>query len=51
MVRFTDAIPTTDNYYDLFLTTGWNEEYHFTKNDLEKAVKNSWYTVSVYDFD
>jgi ribosomal protein S18 acetylase RimI-like enzyme len=51
MIEFRDILPAIDDYYDLFDTTGWNKEYNFNKRDLEKAIKNSWYTLSIYDFD
>jgi GNAT superfamily N-acetyltransferase len=47
-IIFKNAIPSIDQYFDLFLTTGWNEEYHFTKNEVEEANKHSWYSVSSY---
>jgi len=51
MITFRDTIPDTKNYWDLFQTTGWNDEYHFTQQDLENAIKNSWYSMSIYDSD
>ena len=51
MIVFTDSLPDTKAYWDLFLTTGWNDEYNFTQQDLEKAIKNSWYSNSIYDSD
>ena len=51
MIEFRECIPNIDDYYNLFITTGWNAEYNFTKNNLEKAINNSWYSVSIYDFD
>ncbi len=46
---FKNELPAIDQYFDLFLTTGWNKEYHFTKKDVEEANNQSWFSVSVYD--
>ena len=51
MITYKDTLPTTKDYWDLFQTTRWNEEYNFTKQDLENAIKNSWYSNSIYDSD
>jgi len=41
--------PTPDEYFALFQTTGWNEDYHLTSHDLAKALKESAFMVSAYD--
>ncbi len=41
-------MPETGSYWELFSTTGWNSEYGFSREELEQALKNSWYGVSVY---
>ena len=48
MFEFKDILPKVDDYYNLFLTTGWNNEYKFNKVDLERAIGNSWYALSIY---
>jgi len=48
---FQDTLPSTKDYWDLFQTIGWNEEYHFTTEDLERAIQNSWYSNSIYHSD
>lgn len=45
---FNENLPNINDYWDLFLTTGWNDEYEFTKQDLAEALKNSWYSNSIY---
>jgi len=50
-ITFNDTLPEIKDYWDLFQTTGWNEEYNFTQQDLNRAIKNSWYSISLYDFD
>jgi len=49
-IQYFECIPSIDDYNALFETTGWNEEYHFSKNELEEAVKNSWYIISAYHY-
>lgn len=46
---YKEALPHINDYWELFNTTGWNEQYKFNRDDLEKAIKNSWYAISVYD--
>jgi len=48
-LQFKETLPSTNDYWDLFNTTGWNVEYNFTITDLEKAIKNSWYSLSVFN--
>jgi len=47
-IEYSTELPSIDDYWNLFGTTGWNGEYNFEKSDLEKAIKNSWYSVSAY---
>jgi len=42
-------LPVIDVYWDLFQTTGWNEEYNFTIQDLARGIENSWWSISMYD--
>jgi ribosomal protein S18 acetylase RimI-like enzyme len=46
---FKDVLPDINDYWDLFQTTGWNDKYNFTKQDLANAIKDSWYSVSLYN--
>jgi N-acetylglutamate synthase-like GNAT family acetyltransferase len=47
-IVYKNEIPVADQYFELFLTTGWNDEYKFTKVELEEAIRNSWYLVAAY---
>ena len=52
MIIFQESIPDINDYWELFQTTGWNDGddgYCFTKQDLEIAIKNSWYAISIFD--
>ena len=46
---FKEELPAIEDYWDLFQTTGWNEKYEFSIDELSKAIKNSWYSISLYD--
>jgi ribosomal protein S18 acetylase RimI-like enzyme len=47
-IIFEENLPDIQKYWDLFQTTGWNSEYNFSPQDLNKAIQNSWYSISVY---
>ena len=47
--KFSEKVPVTKKFVELFLTTGWNEEYKLTTDELEIALKNSWYTYAIYN--
>jgi len=47
-IIFEENIPDIKDYWDLFKTTGWNDGYCFTKQDLENAINNSWYAISIF---
>jgi N-acetylglutamate synthase-like GNAT family acetyltransferase len=49
--HLSDNLPDKDEVFDLFLTTGWNENYQLSKEELYTAVKESWYMISAYDND
>lgn len=40
--------PNIIKYWDLFQSTGWNADYKFTIEDLDSAIENSRYSISVY---
>ena len=48
-VQYVNSLPNKDDFYQLFETTGWNANGTYTKEDLIKAISNSWYLVAVYD--
>ena len=47
-VEFCDDLPSADEFFELFATTGWNATYKVDANDLEAALKSSWKAVSAY---
>jgi GNAT superfamily N-acetyltransferase len=50
-IRYTNHLPARDPFYALFQTTGWNDNYGLTPDDLEKALQASWHLVCAYDGD
>ncbi len=48
---YKEQIPEATEFFNLFNTTGWNEEYHLTVNELMTAVQNSRHVISVYCAD
>ena len=48
-MKFTEKLPPSEHFYELFLTTGWNEKYELSKKELYLALQNSWYCISVFD--
>lgn len=48
-IIYSTGLPPKDQYFNLFETTGWNEEYKLSPEELTQAVSNSQFTVSAYD--
>ena len=47
-IEYRVGKPDVAEFYKLFETTGWNEEYKADRKDIEKVLDNSWYIVSAY---
>jgi len=50
-MKYTEKLPTAEQFFELFDTTGWNTKYELTNEELFAALKNSWYTISVFNND
>ena len=48
-MKYSEKLPSAELFFELFETTGWNTKYELNKDELYIALKNSWYTISVYD--
>lgn len=48
-MTFKTSLPDDKDYWDLFQTTGWNDKYNLTINELAASIKNSWFSCSLYD--
>ena len=47
-IDFNISKPQIADYWELFESTGWNNGYKFTIDELNLAIENSWYSVSAY---
>ena len=47
-VVFRAEIPTSDQFWNLFQTTGWNDKYRLPPDELTQALRSSWYVLSAY---
>ncbi len=50
-LRFQESPPNKSDFFALFESTGWNEEYQLTSAELAQAIRQSWYFVAAYDRD
>lgn len=50
-IRYEYFPPDKEAFFALFETTGWNAKYHFSSEDLSKAVNNSYFIVCAYSDD
>ncbi len=46
---YTEKLPTAEQFFELFETTGWNAKYELNKDEYYIALKNSWYCISIID--
>ena len=50
-LQFQTEIPPIEQFWGLFQTTGWNNEYHLSQDELARALRTSWYVVAAYESD
>lgn len=50
-MKFIESLPTSEEFFQLFETTGWNKKYELTEDEYFKALQNSWHCISVYEND
>ena len=48
MIEYINKIPSIDDYWPLYLSTGWNSVYNADEATIESAISNSTYAVSAY---
>jgi GNAT superfamily N-acetyltransferase len=48
-IEFRTKIPTHDQFWNLFQTTRWNENYQKSPDELIQALRSSWYFLGAYD--
>jgi N-acetylglutamate synthase-like GNAT family acetyltransferase len=49
MLEYRAEIPSTDQFARLFETTGWNEIYRASPEELYLALSHSWCVLAAYD--
>ncbi len=49
MLEYRSSIPSAVDFWDLFLTTGWNDEYHLSRGRLADVLNECWSVVSAYE--
>jgi GNAT superfamily N-acetyltransferase len=48
-LTFSNDLPPLEGFWELFLTTGWNEKYRLSAAELRQALQSSWFLVSAYE--
>jgi len=48
-IELRSEIPDGDQFWELFQTTGWNENYQLSPEELVQALRSSWYMLGAYD--
>lgn len=51
MIKYSNKIPDKSEFYPLYVQTGWIENLDLNPEQLQKAIHNSYFVVSVYDND
>ncbi len=44
-----ESLPSANEYLALFESTGWNREYRLSAENLQEAIRQSWFLVTAYD--
>ncbi|HTX17764.1 MAG TPA: GNAT family N-acetyltransferase [Bacteroidota bacterium] len=47
-IEYRNSLPSKEDFFRLFTTTGWNREYQLSPERLQKAISASWCTISAY---
>ncbi|MGD9060761.1 MAG: GNAT family N-acetyltransferase, partial [Desulfobacterales bacterium] len=50
-IAYHQQVPPATDYDRLFETTGWNNAYQASSQELYQAISNSWYVLSAYEND
>lgn len=48
-IHFRSGFPSSDQFWKLFQTTGWNVNYQLSPVELMQALRSSWYIFGAYD--
>ena len=50
-VEYRTATPDPAKYAKLFESTGWNDMYRCSREELEVSLRRSWYVLTAYQED
>ena len=50
-IDFRAEMPSQEQFWELFQSTGWNDTYHLSPSELFQSVSSNWYAVSAFDGD
>lgn len=50
-IDYKAQLPDEDSFFELFATTGWNDEVAKSREELFWSITNSWYVVTAYRGD
>ena len=50
-VHMREEIPSIEQFWPLFQSTGWNQEYQLSPAEVMQGLQNSWYAVAAYEGD
>ncbi|MFO7593788.1 MAG: GNAT family N-acetyltransferase [Pseudomonadota bacterium] len=50
-IEYRNEVPHIEDYWPLFLSTGWNEIFKMEKSDIERALANSSFVIAAYAAD
>jgi len=48
-IDIRSELPANNQFWELFQTTGWNEKYGLSGDELMRALRSSWFVLSAYD--
>ena len=48
-MKILEHAPNIDDYYPLYIATGWNEIQKLSRQEVEEAIKQSFACVCIYD--
>ncbi len=48
-IEYSEALPSSGMYKRLFQSTGWNEEFKASADELIEALRQSWYVLCAYE--
>jgi N-acetylglutamate synthase-like GNAT family acetyltransferase len=47
--HYTSHFPSCDDLFELYDSVDWNDYLQLSKEDLHKAIVQSWYVINAYD--